>query len=126
MSTGESNEVPVYLNQSALARRLGVTRAAIANYMTRFPDEVPRPAAYLERGEAGESEQVPIWRVEQVAEWLAFRMKRSGKEVRALVGSLSEQAKALGYSSIDELLQALPTSSRSGSSTTDPEPQPDA
>jgi hypothetical protein len=126
MSTEESSEVPVYLNQAAVARRLGVGRAAIVNYMKRFPEEAPKPVAHLERGEIGGSDPVPLWSLEQMPEWLEFRMRRSGKELRTLVTSLSDQAEASGYGSVEEMLQALTTSSRSGSSTTDPEPQPDA
>lgn len=94
--------------------------------MKRFPDEVPKPAAYLEQGESGARENLPLWLPEQMAEWLAFRMRRSGKEVRSLIASLSEQAKALGYDSVEELLREMATTSRPESSTTDQEPQPDA
>lgn len=102
MST-EKTETPTYLSQARVADMLGIGRAAVVNYMRRFPDEVPKPAAYLEH--AGR-EPLPLWLPEQMPAWLKFRMLRSGPQLRAMITSLDEQAQAAGYDSITELLAA--------------------
>jgi hypothetical protein len=101
MST-EKTETPTYLSQAGVARKLGIGRAAIANYRKRHPGEVPKPAAYMEQ----EGEPAPLWLPEQMQAWLAFQLQRSGPDVQAMIGSLDEQAQAMGYGSITEMLTA--------------------
>lgn len=102
MST-EKTETPTYLSQARVADMLGIGRAAVVNYMRRFPDEVPKPAAYLEQPGR---ERLPLWLPEQMPAWLRFRMKRGGSQMRAMIAALDEQARAEGFDGITELLAA--------------------
>lgn len=99
--------MPTYLSQAAVARRLEIGRAAVVNYVKRYPDEVPKPAAYLEPD--GTQKPLPLWLPEQMGDWVVFRMKRSGPQLRALVAALHHQAKDAGFGSIEELMHSLPT-----------------
>lgn len=61
--------VPRYMSQAALARRFGVTRATVANWLTRYPpggERLPTPApdAYLD--------ERPLWLEESIAAWEAW------------------------------------------------------
>lgn len=59
----------IYISQAAIARALGVTRAAVRNWINRFPADVPDPAAHVD-------DRVPLWRPEQITEWREFQRRR--------------------------------------------------
>lgn len=116
-----SGEEPVHLlNQAGVARKLGVGRSAVANYLVRYPDEVPKPVAYLEDGERG---LVPLWREEQLPAWQSLMTQRRERQaVQRTLETLEREARRLGVT-VEALLEAA-TSSRPGSSSSDPEPKP--
>lgn len=94
----------------------------MANYLERFPDEVPKPEGYLVQGER---EELPLWSHDQLADWLRFRLRRVDPMNVNLV-TMAEAARAAGYSGLDELVQSLLNASRPESSSSDPTPSPDA
>lgn len=57
--------VPIYLTQAEVGRHLGVTRSAVRNWILRFPDQTPDPAAYYET-------RIPLWTAEQLPAWEAW------------------------------------------------------
>lgn len=97
--------MPLYLNQASVARWLGIGRAAIVNYMNRYPDEVPKPAAYMEQG-ASKSERAPLWHSDQLPEWVDFRLRRLGKESRTSLLALAEAAREAGFGSLEDFLRS--------------------
>lgn len=58
-----------FLSQARIAGELGVGRAAVSNWLRRYPTTVPEPAAYVDG-------YLPLWRPEQMGEWREFKRRR--------------------------------------------------
>ena len=59
-----------YRGQSDVGRWCGVGRAAVSNWLTRFPDEIPEPDVIIMN--EGARDPVRGWLPERQAEWLEF------------------------------------------------------
>lgn len=106
MSTGNEVDLPVYLSQAEVGRRLGVGRAAVVNYLTRYPGEYPRPVGYLADPRATNG-LAPVWSERQMGEWFRFRLERLDPGSARTLLALGEQARVQGWGSLEDLLRSV-------------------
>lgn len=70
-----------YRGQSDVGRWCGVGRAAVSNWITRFPDQVPQPDAVILN--KGAKDPIRGWLPERQAEWLDFADARRAEPTEA-------------------------------------------
>ena len=76
-------EPPRFVGQAAVARELGVGRAAVSNWLRRYPGATPEPAAYLNDG-------IPLWSADQMEMWREFKRRRD-MSYRELIEAVEQE-----------------------------------
>jgi hypothetical protein len=62
-------ELPTYVNAAGVGEYLGVGRAAVGNWLTRHPETIPKPTAWVRDNRAKKDQRAPLWNEDQLEAW---------------------------------------------------------